>query len=87
MIRIPDEMVILWEYEKSITILVNSTFPNLYVNAFNEKYKIIRALITLLNENVEILNQVINIFPSDRHRYYYFDSVEDDIRNLYRLNI
>ncbi|XP_004301765.1 PREDICTED: ATP-dependent DNA helicase PIF1-like [Fragaria vesca subsp. vesca] len=44
-----------------------------------------RALITPLNDDADMLNEkIISMFPGEEISFYSFDSVEDDIRNLYQ---
>lgn len=50
----------------------------------DESYMVERAMITLTNEDDDMLNEkIINIFPGLEETMYVFDSVEDDMRNLY----
>ncbi|KAL6196845.1 hypothetical protein ACLB2K_032458 [Fragaria x ananassa] len=85
MIRIPECMVIPWESEQSINKIIDDVFPNLSNHVNNARYMVDRALITPLNDDVDMLNEkIIRMFPGEEITVYSFDSVEDDIRNLYQ---
>ncbi|XP_026384263.1 uncharacterized protein LOC113279822 [Papaver somniferum] len=84
MIKIPDDMVIPWTGEDSMSQLMDATFPDLENNSEDQGYLLNRALIPPLNEHVDKLNdRVVSMFPGQEHTYYSFDSVEDDFQNLY----
>ncbi|XP_026450614.1 uncharacterized protein LOC113350698 [Papaver somniferum] len=84
MIKMPDDMVIPWTGEDSVSQPIDATFPDLADNSEDQDYLLNRALITPLNEHVDKLNdQVVSMFPGQEHTYYSFDSVEDDFQNLY----
>ncbi|KAL5730342.1 DNA helicase [Ranunculus cassubicifolius] len=85
MINIPSDMIIPWENESSLDTLIEEIFPNLSYNARNRDYIAERALLTPLNDCVDELNdRVLRSFPGDEVTYYSFDSVQDDLRNLYQ---
>jgi ATP-dependent DNA helicase PIF1 len=45
------------------------------------------AILSTRNEHVDDVNALmIDRFPGDKHVYYSFDEVEDDIRNNYPLD-
>ncbi|KAL3810378.1 hypothetical protein ACJIZ3_000028 [Penstemon smallii] len=71
MIKIPNNMAIPWE--------------DLSSHTFDVDYMMSRALITPLNDDVNKLNEkVIQAFPGeDEVTYYSFDSVSDNMRNLF----
>ncbi|KAI3918974.1 hypothetical protein MKW98_017422, partial [Papaver atlanticum] len=78
MLRIPDEMVIPWTGENSITQLFNTVYPNISVNARDKSYMVERAIMAPINESADAINQnAINTFPGDEKVFYSFDSVED----------
>ncbi|XP_026396378.1 uncharacterized protein LOC113291011 [Papaver somniferum] len=84
MIKMPDDMVIPWNGEDSMSQLIDVTFTDLEDNSKDQDYLLNRALITPLNEHVDKLNdRVVSMFPGEEHTYYSFDYVEDDFQNLY----
>ncbi|XP_026450999.1 uncharacterized protein LOC113351179 [Papaver somniferum] len=85
MIMVPEEMVIPWVSDASLSQLIDVTFPNLVENVRDRDYMVNRALITPLNEYVEKLNdQVLRIFPGKEVLFYSFDSVDDDTHGIYQ---
>ncbi|KAL6143230.1 hypothetical protein ACLB2K_053925 [Fragaria x ananassa] len=85
MIRLPECMVIPWESEQSINKIIDDVFPNLSNHVNDARYMVDRALITPLNDDVDMLNEkIIRMFPGEEITVYSFDSVEDDTRNLYQ---
>ncbi|XP_026419820.1 uncharacterized protein LOC113315778 [Papaver somniferum] len=85
MIKVPEEMVIPWVSNASLSQLIDVTFLNLVENARDTDYMVNRALITPLNEYVEKLNdRVLSIFPGKEVLFYSFDSVDDDTHGLYQ---
>ncbi|KAK8936001.1 hypothetical protein KSP39_PZI014117 [Platanthera zijinensis] len=85
MIRIPDTMGMPWECEKSIGDLIDVTFPGLGMHVGGKDYIRDRALLTPLNEHVNILNNTTLLqFPGEEVVYYSYDSVVDDRRDLYK---
>ncbi|KAL6219765.1 hypothetical protein ACLB2K_007524 [Fragaria x ananassa] len=85
-IRLPECMVIPWEGEQSINKIIDDVFPNLGDHVNDARYMVDRALITPLNDDVDMLNEkIIRMFPGEEITVYSFDSVEDDTRNLYQL--
>ncbi|XP_004308375.1 PREDICTED: uncharacterized protein LOC101294118 [Fragaria vesca subsp. vesca] len=85
MIRLPECMVIPRESEQSINKIIDDVFPNLSNHVNDARYMVDRALITPLNDDVDMLNEkIIRMFPGEEITIYSFDSVEDDTRNLYQ---
>ena len=85
MMQLPSSIVIPWNGEESIVQLVNQVFPDLECYVNDARYFVERTLITPKNKDVGKLNQMIieNFLGSERILYS-FDSVEDDVRNLYQ---
>ncbi|XP_026396988.1 ATP-dependent DNA helicase PIF1-like [Papaver somniferum] len=52
MIKVPEEMVIPWVSDASLSQLIDVTFPNLVENARDRDYMVNRVLITPLNEEL-----------------------------------
>ncbi|GAA0144068.1 hypothetical protein LIER_04603 [Lithospermum erythrorhizon] len=78
-------MAISWEGEESITRVIDFTFADLSRPAYDVEYMMDRALITPLNEDVNKLNEkIMQYFPGEEVTYYSFDSVLDDMHNLYQ---
>ncbi|XP_050121397.1 uncharacterized protein LOC126599088 [Malus sylvestris] len=85
MMQLPSCMVIPWKGEESIVQFVNEVFPDLECHVCDSRYLVERAIITPKNEDADKLNKmIIDKFPGTEHILYSFDSVEDDVRNLYQ---
>ncbi|KAM1736615.1 hypothetical protein ACFX12_014956 [Malus domestica] len=85
MMQLPSCMVIPWNGEESIVQFVNEVFPDLECHVCDSRYLVERAIITQKNEDADKLNKmIIDKFPGTEHILYSFDSVEDDVRNLYQ---
>ncbi|XP_048447298.1 ATP-dependent DNA helicase pif1-like [Pyrus x bretschneideri] len=85
MMQLPSSMVIPWNGEESIVQLVNEVFPDLECHVCDARYLVERAIITPKNEDADKINKmIIDKFPGIEHILYSFDSVEDDVRNLYQ---
>ncbi|XP_024186018.2 uncharacterized protein LOC112190772 [Rosa chinensis] len=85
MMRLPERMVVPWESDQSINQIIDEVFPNLGDHVNDARYMVDRALITPINDDVDVLNEkIINMFPGEEITLYSFDSVEDDMRNLYQ---
>ncbi|KAL6183772.1 hypothetical protein ACLB2K_045183 [Fragaria x ananassa] len=85
MIRLPESMVIPWQSDQCIFQIIDRVFPNLGDHVGDARYMVDRALITPLNDDADMLNEkIISMFPGEEISFYSFDSVEDDIRNLYQ---
>ncbi|XP_024196002.1 ATP-dependent DNA helicase PIF1-like [Rosa chinensis] len=83
--RLPECMVVPWESDQSINQIIDEVFPNLGDHVDDARYMVDRALITLINDDVDVLNEkIINMFSGEEITLYSFDSVEDDMRNLYQ---
>ncbi|KAK8935509.1 hypothetical protein KSP39_PZI013684 [Platanthera zijinensis] len=84
MIQIPTSMIIPWEGEHSVNVLINSVFSDIKSAATNCEYWEERALLTPLNDDVSLLNEkCLKLLSGDEITYYSFDSVDDDGCNLY----
>ncbi|XP_026451464.1 uncharacterized protein LOC113351743 [Papaver somniferum] len=80
----PDDIVIPWTGEDSVSQLIDAALPDLADNSEDQDYLLNRALITPLIEHVDKLNdRVVSMFLGKEHTYYSFDSVENDSQNLY----
>ncbi|KAK8931277.1 hypothetical protein KSP39_PZI016605 [Platanthera zijinensis] len=84
MIQMPTSMIIPWEGEHSINVLINTVFSDITISAIDYDHWENRALLTPLNEDVNYLNEkCLNLLIGDEITYYSFDSVDDDRSNLY----
>ncbi|XP_021832238.1 uncharacterized protein LOC110772138 [Prunus avium] len=72
MTRVPECLVIPWENELSINEFIYQVFPNLEDHINDASYMVERVVITLTNEDVDMVERAM----------YSFDLVEDDTRNL-----
>ncbi|KAI5408976.1 hypothetical protein KIW84_054703 [Lathyrus oleraceus] len=85
MVKMSAEIVIPWEGENSIKKLIQHTFPQLENHGWDASYMVERAILTLKNCDVHMLNDmIINKFPGDEHILLSFDEVEGDTHNLYQ---
>ncbi|XP_017187377.3 uncharacterized protein [Malus domestica] len=85
MVKLLECMVIPWESEHSINLLIAKIFPDLEDHINDATYMVERAVVTPTNEDVDMLNEkIINMFPDLEETMYSFDSVEDNPRNLYQ---
>ncbi|XP_073046401.1 uncharacterized protein [Primulina eburnea] len=84
-IKLPDSIIIPWEGEQSIQMLIDSVFPNMINHVNDEKYMVDRAIITPKNVDVDNINQMLILkFPGEEKEYTSWDSVEDDNHNLFQ---
>ncbi|XP_073286771.1 uncharacterized protein, partial [Primulina huaijiensis] len=84
-IKLPDSIIIPWEGEQSIQMLIDSVFPNMINHVNDENYMVDRAIITPKNVDVDNINQMLIIkFPGEEKEYTSWDSVEDDNHNLFQ---
>ncbi|KAK8938689.1 hypothetical protein KSP39_PZI011162 [Platanthera zijinensis] len=84
LVQIPTSMIIPWEGEHSITVLINTVFPDIKSSATISEYWEDRALLTTLNDDVSLLNEkCLHLLCGEEMTYYSFDSVDDDRFNLY----
>ncbi|KEH41813.1 PIF1-like helicase [Medicago truncatula] len=84
MVRMPPQIALPWEAEKSIQTLIDHIFPQLYLHGWDAPYTIERAIITSTNDDVQNLNDIIINIPGDEHILLSFDEVEEDTHNLYQ---
>ncbi|KAF7812711.1 ATP-dependent DNA helicase PIF1-like [Senna tora] len=85
MIKVPPDMGIPWEGEDSLNDLIDRVFLDLSRHMNDLSYMVERAILTLTNEEVDRLNdRIIAKYPGEDHIFYSFDSVDDDLRNLYQ---
>ncbi|KAK8918884.1 hypothetical protein KSP39_PZI021564 [Platanthera zijinensis] len=84
MIQILMSMIIPWEGDHSVDLLINSVFSDIMSSATISDYWADRALLTPLNEDVSLLNEkCLKLLSGYEMTYYSFDSVDDDRSNLY----
>jgi ATP-dependent DNA helicase PIF1 len=94
-IRISDDMIIPYtDANESMKKLIDVIFLSLDMQARSSEYMIFRAILSMKNECVDMINSnMIERFPEEEHVYYSFDSAEDDTNNnypiefLYTLNL
>ncbi|XP_075489507.1 uncharacterized protein LOC142528350 [Primulina tabacum] len=84
-IKLPDSIIIPWEGEQSIQMLIDSVFPNMINHVNDENYMVDRAITTPKNVDVDNINHMLIIkFPGEEKEYTSWDSVEDDNHNLFQ---
>ncbi|XP_073031217.1 uncharacterized protein [Primulina eburnea] len=84
-LKLPDSVIIPWEGEQSIHMLIDSIFPNMINHVNDEKYIVDRAIITPKNVDVDNINQMFILkFPGEKKEYTSWDSVEDDNHNIFQ---
>src|SRR6185436_3913600 len=72
--------------ESSLNRLIQEIYSNLQQNAYDSNYIIDRAILATKNEHADTINDiVINSFPGNPTYYYSYDSVLNDMHNLYQL--
>ncbi|XP_073030705.1 uncharacterized protein [Primulina eburnea] len=80
-----DSIMIPWEGEQSIQMLIDSVFLNMINHVNDENYIVHRAIITPKNIDVDNINQMLILkFPGEEKEYTSWDSVEDDNHNLFQ---
>ena len=86
-VQLPNDIVIEYESEQSIDILIKHVFPDLKFNYNNAGYMHERAILSTRNEYVDRLNaRMIDMFPGEEKVYYSFDCVNDDSQNTYPID-
>ncbi|XP_073064436.1 uncharacterized protein [Primulina eburnea] len=84
-IKLSDSIIIPWEGEQSIQMLIDSVFPNMINHVNDENYMVNRAIITPKYVDVDNINQMLILkFPGVEKEYTSWDSVEDDNHNLFQ---
>ena len=82
-----DDILIEYESEESIHILIDRVFPDLESKWTSAAYMRERAILSTRNEHVDSLNALmIDKFPGKEKVYYSHDSVDDDSHNNYPLD-
>ena len=78
-------MAMQWEGQHSIYNLIDQVFPSLQEHANDTRYMVDRALLTHINDDVELLNaKIISQFLGDEFTLHSFDEVEGDTQHLYQ---
>ncbi|XP_073033758.1 uncharacterized protein [Primulina eburnea] len=84
-IKLPESIIIPWEGEHSIQMLIDSVFPNMINHVNDENYMVHRAIITPKNIDVDNINQMLILkFYGEEKEYTSWDSVKDDNHNLFQ---
>ena len=88
LIRIPDQMVVEWEEGEdeatAMQRLIDAIYPSLDQNAKQEGFLINRAILASKHEHVYKINsRIMEAFPGEEVVYHSFDSVVDDVHDLY----
>ncbi|XP_075475690.1 uncharacterized protein LOC142509589 [Primulina tabacum] len=84
-IKLSDSIIIPWEGEQSIHMMIDSVFPNMINHVNDVNYMVDRAIITPKNVDVDNINQMLILkFPGEEKEYTSWDSVEDDNHNLFQ---
>ena len=74
--------------DNPIDNLIEQVFPKLKANCTSADYMREHAILSTTNEHVDAMNAImIERFPGDEKVYYSFDSVDDDKRNNYPLDL
>ncbi|CAG8822158.1 3275_t:CDS:1, partial [Gigaspora margarita] len=87
LIQLPDKIVISAQNEQDhISLLLDTTYPNLATNVTNTDFITKRAILIPLNSTVDEINkQIVEKFPGEQYTYFSFDSVPEDTLNLYPI--
>ncbi|XP_073276510.1 uncharacterized protein [Primulina huaijiensis] len=84
-IKLPNSIIIPWEDEQSIQMLIDYVFPNMINHVNDENYMVHRAIITPKKVDVDNINQMLILkLPGEEKEYRSWDSVEDDNHNLFQ---
>ena len=85
--QLPNDVLIEYESEESIHILIDRVFPDLESKWTSAAYMRERAILSTRNEHVDSLNALmIDKFSGKEKVYYSHDSVDDDSHNNYPLD-
>jgi hypothetical protein len=86
---LPDDILIENPPEDDfIDILIDCVFPDLVANYTSATYMRERAILSTRNEYVDAVNALITDRFSGKHKVFYsFDSIDDDSRNNYYLEL
>jgi len=86
-VQLPDDILIEYESEESIHMLIDRVFPDLESKWTSAAYMRERAILSTRNEHVDSLNALmIDKFPGKEKVYYSHDSIDDDSHNNYPLD-
>ena len=86
-VQLPDDILIEYESEESIHMLIDRVFPDLESKWTSAAYMRERAILSTRNEHVDSLNALmIDKFSGKEKVYYSHDSVDDDSHNNYPLD-
>ena len=86
-VDLPDDIMLEYNNDQSIDILIDHVFPDLANNCTSASYMRERAILSTRNEYVDSLNaMMIGKFPGNEKIYYSHDSVDDDSTNNYLLD-
>jgi hypothetical protein len=86
-VRLPKDILLEYESEKSIDILIKHVFPDLKGNCTSSEYVRERAILSTRNEHVNAMNdRMIKQFPGEDQVYFSHDTVNYDTSNTYPLD-
>ena len=86
-VQLPDDILIEYESDQSIHMLIDRVFPALESKWTSLAYMHECAILSTRNEHVDSLNALmIDKFPSKEKVYYSHDSIDDDSHNNYPLD-
>ncbi|XP_039778097.1 ATP-dependent DNA helicase PIF1-like [Panicum virgatum] len=86
-VDLPDDIMLEYNNDQSIDILIDHVFPDLANNCTSASYMRERAILSTRNEYVDSLNaMMIAKFSGEEKVYYSHDSVDDDSTNNYPLD-
>ncbi|KAL6140312.1 hypothetical protein ACLB2K_058612 [Fragaria x ananassa] len=82
MIRLPESMVIPWQSDQSIFQIIHKVFPNLGDHVGDARYMVDRALITPLNDDVDMLNEkmITRVFKFNNRKRFTATQVNSENR-------
>lgn len=88
LICIPDDMIIYSnDNENPIETIIKMIYPNLQNNTTNTSFIVNRAILILLNDDIDKINaEVICEYPGKQKNYYSFNSVLNNVANLYPID-
>jgi hypothetical protein len=86
-VRLPEDILLEYESEESIDILIKHVFPDLKGNCTSSEYMRERAILSTRNKHVDAMNdRMIKQFPREEQVYFSHDTIDDDTSNTYPLD-
>jgi ATP-dependent DNA helicase PIF1 len=86
-VRLTEDILLEYEPEESIDILIQHVFPDLKGNCTSSEYMREHAILSTRNEHVDAMNdRMVKQFPGEEQVYFTHDTIHDDTSNTYPLD-